>query len=708
MNITKQRAPRPPGFMARAAALPSGRKTKWAVLAAWIAIVLVASPFAGRLSGLEENDPAAWLPADAESLAVSELQHAIHGEEPFPAVVAYFREAGLTESDLARIEADRRGLATLFERTPPGPVIEAPDGRLAMFSIPLPIGEDETIDAVHDIREFVADDGNGLDVYVTGPAGVITDLVSVFDGLDARLLIAAIIVVTVLLLLIYRSPWLWLVPIVAVAAAHQPALAAVYVAAEHFGVTVNGQNLGILPVLIFGVGTNYALLLISRYREALRVHEDRHEAMEVALRKAGPAILASGATSSLGLLCLMAADLASTRSLGPMAALGIGATLFGMITLLPALLVITGRRVFWPFVPKAGDAAATGDGLWASIGRMVRWRPRPVWIGAVAALAVLAVGMTGLDTTLSQEDQFRQEPEAITGQKLIGSSFPAGAGAPTTVIATVEQAGLVESIIEGTRGVASVEREAEGAGMVAYAVTLTAQPESSDALATVERLRERLRGLPAGEALVGGPDATALDVDNANSRDRQVVIPLVLGVILLILGLVLRSLVAPVVLTATVAISFAASLGASVLVFEHVFGFAGVDSSMLLLGFVFLVTLGIDYNIFMMTRTRQETLVHGPGEGPVRGLAATGGVISAAGIVLAATFAVVGILPLVAMAQLGFIVGFGVLLETFVVRSVVVPALTLDLGRWMWWPGAARPRTRTTRWRAPEGAAERA
>ena len=676
-----------PGSRAgRLAAIPSGRRTKWFVLGAWLLIIVVASPFAARLGSLEENDPSAWLPADAESLAVSALQAELAGNDVLPAVVVYHREEGLTADDRSQMAADRDALANWFPGTPPGEVVEAPDGQLAMYSLPLAHGEDETIEAVESIREEIGEPGGGLEVAVTGPAGVTTDLVSVFDGINTRLLLTAVAVVTVLLLLIYRSPWLWLVPILTVGAAYQPAMAGIYGVASQFGVTVNGQNLGILPVLVYGVGTNYALLLISRYREALRSHEDRHEAMALALRKAGPAILASGATSSLGLLCLVAADLASTRSLAPMAAIGIAGALLGMLTLLPAVLVIVGRRVFWPFVPRAGTDGRDPDGPWAAVGRVVRRRPRPVWMGAGAVLLVLAIGTLGLDTTLSQEDQFRNETEGIRGQQLIGESFPAGAGAPATVMANADATDAVTAEMEATRGVAGVMPEYTAEGVAVFSVTLAAQPESSEALATIDRLRDRLSGVAGAEALVGGPDATALDIDQANARDRQVVIPLVLVVILGILGLVLRAVVAPVVLATTIALSFGASLGTSVLVFEHLFGFAGVDASMLLVAFVFLVTLGIDYNIFMMTRVRQETAEHGPQEGTVRGMAATGGVVSAAGLVLASTFAVVGVMPLVMMAQLGFIVGFGVLLETFVVRSVVVPALALDLGRWMWWP----------------------
>jgi len=652
--------------------------------------MVLVSPFAGRLTDVEENDAEQWLPSDAESLAVIQLQDAFPAGETEPAVIVYHRDQGLTDADRAQVEADRATLTTLFPAVLPSEPVPAEDGTAILYAIPFPadapINGQDTVENVGDIREIIGDSGDGLQVNVTGPAGFGRDLVSVFDTINGTLLMATAGVVTVLLLLTYRSPFLWLIPLIAVAFAHQTATAGVYAAARNFGVTVDGQSGGILPVLVFGAGTDYALLLISRYREELRRHEDKHEAMAFALRQAGPAILASGGTVVAGLLCLVVADLNSTAGLGPVGALGIISALVAMLTLLPAILVIVGRRVFWPFVPHFGSASHETSSIWSRVGGWVDRRPRPVWIGTVVVLAVMALGLIGADFSLANADQFRDEPDAITGQKLIAASYPAGASQPNTVIANIDTSGTVQAAIANTTGVADVRIDGQTDTVVAFSTTLNADPSSDTAFATIERLRDNVHAVPGANALVGGPDASSLDIQTANERDRMVIMPLVLLVVFVILCLLLRSIVAPLVLTATVVLSFAASLGVSVLVFEHIFGFNGIEPSIPLLGFVFLVALGIDYNIFLMSRVHEEAKQLGTRRGMLRGLSVTGGVITAAGIVLAATFAVLGVLPLVSLTELGFIVAFGVLLDTLIVRSILVPALTFDLGPRMWWP----------------------
>jgi len=678
------------GPIARLASIPSGRHTRWLVLVAWIAILVVVSPFAGKVSDVEQNDPEQWLPDGAESLTVTRAIDSFPTGETEAAVIVYHRDGGLTDADHARVEADRVTFASLYPETPPTDPVPSDDGAAVLFAIPFPAdqpeGAKDASEHVDDIRDVLGADRDGLQVAVTGPAGFANDLYSVFDGIDGKLLLATASVVTILLLLTYRSPFLWLVPLIAVAFAHQTATAGVYGAAKHLGVTVDGQSGGILPVLVFGAGTDYALLLIARYREELRRHESTFAAMFHALRQAGPAILASGGTVVAGLLCLLVADLNSTAGLGPVGALGILSALFAMLTILPAILVIVGRRVFWPFVPRFGSESHEESGLWSAVGRWVDRRPRPVWIGTVAVLAIMAVGLINADFSLADSEQFRDEPEAITGQKLIAESYPAGASQPNTVIANIAATDAVQAAIANTPGVADVRIDGQTDTLVAFAATLDAEPGSDAAYATIERLRDSVHAVAGADAIVGGPDASSLDVRNANERDRMVIMPLVLVVVLVILCLLLRSIVAPVVLAATVVLSFAASLGVSVLVFEHLFGFGGIEPSVPLLGFVFLVALGIDYNIFLMSRVHEEANLLGTRRGMLRGLSVTGGVITSAGLVLAATFAVLGVLPLVSLTELGFIVAFGVLLDTIVVRSILVPALTLDIGPRMWWP----------------------
>ncbi|MEX0763299.1 MAG: MMPL family transporter [Dehalococcoidia bacterium] len=677
------------GLPARSAGTYGWRGTKWLVVIAWVIFAVAISPFAERLSGLEQNDPSAWLPQDAESLRVHQVEEQFPGGDSLPAVVVYHRPGGLTPVDLEQIDTDLLYLDQAFPSIIIGSAVYSEDGETAFYVVPLSYDENLILDHVADIRDHVSRD-EGLIVKVTGPAGGLADAASVFDGIDSTLLMASALVVTVLLLFIYRSPFLWLIPLLVVGFAHQTASGAIYGIATQFGVTLNGQNLGILPVLVFGVGTDYALLLIARYREELRRYEDKHDAMTCALRQAGPAIIASAGTTILGLMCLLAADLTSTRGLGPIGAIGIFSAFLAMLTLLPAVLLIFGRRLFWPFVPLYGTASGETSGVWSRIGNVISNRPRPVWVGTLVVLAVFALGVTGLNTHLPEEDSFRQEPESVAGQKLIASSFPAGAGRPATVMADVNSAERVETAIMETPGVAGVERVGQHGGFVAYSVTLDARPGSQGAFDTIDRLRDGLHSIAGANALVGGPDATEMDVARANARDRMVVIPLALAVVLVILTLLLRAAVAPLIMTITTVLSFAAALGVSVVVFEHVFNFAGVDDSILLLSFVFLVTLGVDYNIFLMSRVREESALLGTRDGTLKGLAVTGGVITSAGLVLAATFAVVGVLPLVAMNQLGFIVAFGILLETLVVRSVLLPALNFELDDRVWWPSRRR------------------
>jgi RND superfamily putative drug exporter len=455
------------------------------------------------------------------------------------------------------------------------------------------------------------------------------------------------------------------------------------------GVVINGETSGILVVLVFGAGTDYALLIVARYREELRRHQDKHEAMQFALGRAGPAILASGLTVIAALLCLLVAELNSNRGLGPVGAIGIALALASMLTLLPALLVILPRGVFWPFVPHFGDAPKEETGFYARVGRTIGRQYRPIAVAVVIVLGVMAFGLFKINTNLSQLDAFRGSVESVHGQQLLKLSYPQGNSAPTDVL--VQPASKIQAAMEAAAkvpGVAGVDPNSiqRAATLAQFEVVLTADPYSSAATDTIGRLRAAVKSAAGSGALVGGPTAVQLDVNTAAKRDFLVIAPLVLLVVFIILSILLRALVVSVVLIGTVILSFLAALGFSVLMFNNVFKFKGVDASLPLLAFIFLVALGVDYNIFLMARAREETLKLGTRPGMLKALAVTGGVITSAGVVLAGTFSVLGVLPLVALTEIGFIVAFGVLLDTLVVRTLLVPALTVWTGRKVWAP----------------------
>jgi RND superfamily putative drug exporter len=687
------------GLMDRArriAGLPCGRISKWFVLLFWIVVFAVAGPLAGKLNSAQENDASAWLPGNAESTQVTELAEQFTPSDIFPALVVYERPNGpVTEADRAKAAGDIRRFAGVRDVAGEiqGPIPSA-DGRALQVVVPIRVategnGWEELAPRVREMRAIARAGAGDLGVYVTGPAGYFADFASVFSGFDATLLYITAVIVMVILLLTYRSPVLWTLPLGTVFVALTAAQAVIYLLASNGALTVNGQSAFILTVLVFGAGTDYALLLTARYREELRRHADRHEAMAVALRRAAPAIVASGFTVILSLLALLVAELASTKSLGPVMAIGVAVGLFAMITLLPALLVIFGRWVFWPVRPTLGSAEPTERGLWARTGARIARRPRVTWVVTAVVLAALAIPVVGLDADgLQSKDQFRSEPEAVTGEQVAARHFPAGTGSPVQVIGNAGASSQIQTTVSSTQGVTAVTQPVVRGSLAYVEGTLTDTPDSQAAYDTVDRLRSSVHAIPGADAKVGGTSAVNLDVLRANRHDRNLVVPLVLAVVLVILGLLLRAVVAPLLLAATVVLSFAAALGVSALAFDHVFGFAGADPSFPLWTFVFLVALGTDYNIFLMTRVHEEAKRYGTRRGALIGLAATGGVITSAGIVLAGTFAALGSLPLVFITEIGFAVAFGVLLDTFVVRSVLVTSLNLDVGRWIWWPSS--------------------
>ena len=679
----------------RIAALPSGRRSKWAVLAFWLIVLVLLGSLAGKLMGAEKNDASAYLPASAESTQALNLQDHFTAKNLNPAVVVYVRPSGLTPADRAKAARDARTFAALPHAGQVIGPVPAKDGKAAEILIEAHLGYSNAITNFVNKLNSVAGSGDpGLHAYVTGPAASAADSVKIFKGIDSTLLYATLGVVIVLLLLTYRSPILWLLPIISAGVALTTAEAFIYLLIQHAGLVVNGQSAGILVVLVLGASTDYALLLVARYREELRRHEDRHEAMAIAMRRAGPAIIASGLTVVAGMLCLLAADSADISGLGPVAAIGIAVGLLAMITLLPALLVITGRWVFWPYKPRYGSPDPTSRGPWARIGQRIAGRPRSIWILTAVILAVFSLGLIGFRFgTLTQAQSYRGTPSAVAGEKVLAAHFPAGSGQPVQVIGKATAAAPLRAALASTKGIDTVSPPVVRDGLVLVQGTLAVPPDSQAAYATVNRVRDAVHAVPGADAKVGGATAINLDVENYAIRDRNVIIPLVLVVVLIILALLLRAVVAPLLLIGTVILSYFGSLGISAVFFKYVFGFAGADNSMPLFAFVFLVALGIDYNIFLMTRVREETIKSGTHRGMLAGLAATGGVITSAGLILAGTFATLGTLPLVILTEIGFTVALGVLLDTLIVRSVLVTALTLDVGRHIWWPSKlARPR----------------
>jgi RND superfamily putative drug exporter len=670
--------------------LPAGRRTKWAVVVFWLIIVAVTGPLAGKLTGAEKNDASAWLPAAAESTKVLDVQSRFQSPNIYAAVVVYDRVSGLTGADKAKAAADVRrfaGVHGVVRSQVAGPIPSA-DGKAMETIVPINLGSkgwNGASAAATKLRVIARTDANGLAFHIAGPLGNAADSASAFKGIDGTLLYATLAVVIVLLLITYRSPVLWLLPVMSAGVALVAAQGLIYLLARH-GLTVNAQSAGILLVLVFGAGTDYALLLTARYREELRRHQDRHEAMAVALRRAGPAVIASAGTVIVSLLTLTIAELASTKSLGPVLAIGVVVALAAMMTLLPALLVIFGRWVFWPVKPAYGTGEPTTRGFWARVGHRIAIRPRLVWVVTAVILGAMALGLTGLKASgLTTAQGFRHTPDSVVGQTVIDQHFPAGAGQPVIVIGNQAHAAALLAAVKATPGISGVTGTSK-AGHAYLTGTLTTAPDSQAAYNTIDRIRTAVHAVPGANALVGGNTAINLDVKNASAHDRTVIIPVILAVVFLILALLLRALIAPIMLIATVVLSFAAALGVSALVFNHVFGFGGADTSFPLFVFVFLVALGIDYNIFLMTRVREEAGKYGPRHGALTGLAATGGVITSAGAVLAGTFAALATLPVTFLAELGFAVAFGVLLDTIIVRSVLVTALNLDLGRWVWWP----------------------
>jgi RND superfamily putative drug exporter len=681
--------------MARILTIPAGRRAKFVVAAVFlIATAIVSGLFSSKFEDAQKNETVSFLPGKAESVKSLEAVKRYPGGELAPAVVVYERKGGLTAADRSRVAKDQQSFATDRPSIalPPQKPVFSRNGDAALFSIPIRVTGDanrfET--GMDSIRSRVSGEHGGLTTKVTGGAGYQLDAVKVFGNINGTLLGVTALIVLILLVIIYRSPIFWAIPFFTVLLAESTARGIGYLLAEA-GVTINGQSGGILPVLVFGAGTDYALLLVSRYREELRRHEDKHDAIRVALQTAGPAILASGLTVIVALLTLSLAEVNGTAGLGPIGAMGVGLAMISMLTMLPALLAIFGRKAFWsPFfdtIPHVGQQGTDEThGRWRAIGEWVAARSRRVWVAGTLVLVVLAAGVTQIDTGLTNTNSFRGE--AVQGADILARSFPGGLGGLTNVIVPNRgKADAVRAALEKRRElVAQVLPAQQGPPGTRLDVVLRRDPFATATFDQVPALRRAVKAAGGSSVLVGGPTAEAYDYRKSATRDNFVVLPLALLVVFVILAILLRSLLAPLLLVLSVILSFFAALGTGIFFFEHVFGFKGVDPSLPLLTFVFLVALGIDYNIFLMARVREETLTHGTRQGMLRGLAVTGGVITSAGIVLAGTFSALAVLPLVFLTEIGFIIAFGVLLDTFLVRSVLVPALAFDLGPRIWWP----------------------
>jgi RND superfamily putative drug exporter len=693
------------------------------VVISWFIITGIFGPLFGKLTSVQENNNSSFLPKGAEATQAADLIEGFSADSflSFPTLILF--EGKVTPENLAAINAHMAGVGELTlgdtdkkisDYIAPDQAISvfpSEDGKAILANVPLDgnaiselLPNDEPVlpAIVEALREDVKPlaDANGVSHYVTGPAGLLGDLFGAFGGIDSTLLLTTLAVVAVILIVVYRSPVLWIIPLLSSLFALSTAGGIVYLLAKADIIDVDGQSQGILSVLVIGAATDYALLLIARYREELHHHENRFDAMRAAYKGVWEPILASGSTVAIALMVLLFSQLTNTAGLGPIGAIGIVVSMITILTLLPALLLLFGRWIFWPRVPRNDGDDHVLEGMWSKVGAGIGRNPRKAWVISGTVLLLFAFASTTLKADgIGTVDTFTGKPESVVGQKLLLKHFPGGEGDPTQVVVSADKIDAVTAALTGAPGVSSITPALDGLPIpgkpapevkivdnrAILNVTLDAAPDSVEAGNDVPELR-RLAKAADSTALVGGTSAVYYDVRQANNRDNKVIIPIILLVITLILGVLLRSILSAIVLLGTVVLSYFATLGVSALVFNHVFGFAGGDNSFPLFAFIFLVALGIDYNIFLMSRVREESQKIGTRAGVIKGLTVTGSVITSAGIVLAATFAVLGLLPLVPLAQLGFAVAFGVLLDTIIVRSILVPALVHEIGPKIWWP----------------------
>ncbi|WP_328372195.1 MMPL family transporter [Micromonospora zamorensis] len=677
-----------------------GRLAAWLTVAA--AIVVAAAVFGTPQPDNPAPVSATGLSVEWQSTQVQRLQDQLPSSDVQPAIVVVSRgdRGALSDADRASVDARAGDLRRFAVGGQVSPAQVSPDGTVALIAIPIDTagGQEAVTETVTQLRTALAD-LPGLTAEVTGSPAFTADLSSVFDGADITLLAVTAAVVALLLLITYRSPFLWIVPLAVVAATEQLTLRAVDTIVPAVGINLQqGQVTGIASVLVFGAATDYALLLIARYREELRREEDRFAAMRAALRRTAEPILASGGTVILGVLTLLLSEQETNRALAVACATGVLFAMLSALFVLPAVLVLFGRGLFWPFVPRVGGPVREGR-LWGRLGTAVERRPVVVAVLATLLLGGLALGGLGIRTGLSETEQFRAEPEAVTGAQTLARAFPAGSTQPVAVLTTPAAVRAVTDAATAVPGVASARPGDAGDAVAQVDVILEAEPGTTASDRAIEALRETVAAVPGSAppaaagadapsgAIVGGSVAATYDSDEANDRDLRLILPIILLLVGAVLVLLLRGLLAPLLLVLTVIASFFASLGAAWLLFDHVLGFPALDSGVLLLAFVFLVALGVDYNIFLVTRAREDARSAGTRDGMLSALRVTGGVITSAGVLLAAVFAVLGVLPLITLTQIGIIVCIGVLLDTLLVRTVLVPALAFMLGERFWWPG---------------------
>ncbi|MEO5877352.1 MAG: MMPL family transporter [Streptosporangiaceae bacterium] len=672
-------------------------KVRWlipVVLAlVWLGVGGVLGPYAGKLGEVSTNDQAAFLPQSAESTRALEARKAFSQDETLPAVVLWTTTDGKPVTE-AQTRAATQALASLAGGPgvvgKPSPALPSKDSLALQGVVQLKPDLGEALPGTLDRTRAAAAEVSGTKVEIAGPAATQADLSDAFGGIDGLLLGVALVSVLLILLLVYRSLLLPFVIIIGAVFALGLACAIVYVLADHDIVRVDGQVQGILSILVIGAATDYALLLTARFREELTRREDRFAAGRAAVRRSLGAIVASAATVALGLLALLLSNLTNNRALGPVGAIGIVCAALSALTFLPAVLVLLGRAAYWPAKLRSADEDTGGHGIWRRVAGWIDRSPRRIWAGTLLVLLICAAFFPQLNAKgVPLDETFINDAPSVAAQQTLAKHFPGGSGQPAVIVVGTDQAKEAASLAAKTKGIAAADLDPAARvvdGRVLIEATLTSAPDSDEAKQTIERLRTALHRLPGEDTLVGGYTAQQYDTQVTAEKDRTLIVPVVLLIILVILIGLLRSLLLPVLLVATVALNFLATLGISSLVFTHLFGFSGTDASVPLYGFVFLVALGVDYNIFLMSRVREETGRHGAREGVLRGLIATGGVITSAGVVLAATFAALTVIPLAFLAQIAFIVAFGVLLDTLVVRSLLVPALVRDLGPAAWWP----------------------
>ena len=711
-----------------------GRKPLWiaiVMIVGWLAITGVAGPLFGNLSSVQKNDNADFLPANVEAQKFADEYKAfsVNANRELPALVLFVGDvtpekiasanaflatlAGkpLVDIDGKKLEGVDKTIGDYLTSGQQLFTFPSQDGKALLANVPFDnakataqLAEKKpALPAVVNAIRFYSDEfakSAGFETHVTGFAAIFADLFSAFGAIDSTLLLTTLSVVALILIVVYRSPVLWILPLFTALVAESLAGAVIYILAKQDVITLDGQSQGILSVLVIGGATDYALLLIARYREELHHFDSRFDAMKIAWRGVVEPIIASGSTVTLGLLVLLLSQLSNTRGLGPVGAIGIVASMITVLTLLPALLVVFGRWIFWPRIPRHDDKDEKLTGMWSKVANATANSPKKFAIVTTVILLVFAGFITTLKASgISTTEGFTSRPDSLIGQDVLLEHFPGGQSQPTQILITESKVPEAIAALKLIDGVSSVVPEVDGQvlpgqpmpaikvvnGKVVLDATLNVPADSKEGRNLVPVIRGAVHPIDP-ESLVGGISATFYDLNVVAAHDRNLIIPIVLILIAIILGLLLRSIVAAVVLLVTVILSFVATLGVSALVFNHIFGFAGADTGFPLFTFIFLVALGIDYNIFLMTRVREEAIKIGTIAGVTKGVTVTGGVITSAGVVLAATFTVLGVLPLVALAQIGFAVAFGVLLDTLVVRSILVPALVHLLGPKIWWP----------------------